>query len=145
MVAEVVSGISPRIPKGKYVRAMHSAITKPPPNSGAPQDMERITSDADLANFIEITSGAYKPIMVQLQLITAMDEGQQTPPPDDQPYFGKHEFDTKAGRDDYEPPVSDSENELYLIKLGKRQTRVWPRSDQGFEHQKRSARYASYA
>ena len=65
-MAEIVSGIGLRIPNGKYVGAMYGAITKPPPNGGVPEDMERITSDADLANFIEVTSGAYKPIMVQV-------------------------------------------------------------------------------
>ena len=135
-VAEIVSGIGPRIPNGKYVRAMYGAITKPSPNGGVSEDMERITSDADLANFIEVTSGAYKPIMVQVQIITTGEEGQQTPPPDDRPYFGKDAFDTKAGRDDYDPAVSDSENELYLIKFAKKKARTWPRSDHGFEHQK---------
>ena len=135
-VAEIVSRIEPRIPNDKYVRAMYGVITKPPPNSGVPDDMEGITSDADLANFIEVTSGAYKPIMVQVQIITAGEEGQQTPPPDDRLYFGKEVFDTKAGRDDYDPAVSDSENELYLIKVGKRKARAWPRSDHGFEHHK---------
>ena len=57
-VVEVVIGIGPRIPNGKYVRAMYGAITKPPQNGGVPKDMERITSDADLANFIEVTSRA---------------------------------------------------------------------------------------
>ena len=139
-VAEAVSGIGPRIPNGKYVRAMYGAITKPPQNGGLSGNMERITSDADLANFIEVTSGPYKPIMVQVQIITAGDEGQQTPPPDDRPYFGKQAFDTKAGRDDYDPAVSDSESEIYLIKFGKRKARAWPRSDHGFEHQKAKCR-----
>ena len=52
-------------------------------------------------------------------MITTWDEGQQTPPPDDRPYFGKQAFDTKAGSDDYDPKVSDSENELCLIKFSK--------------------------
>ena len=81
--------------------------------------MERITSNADLSNFIEITSGAYKPIIVQLQIITAGEEGQQTPPPDNRPYFGKDAFDTKAGRDDYDPAVSDSEKNSTLSSLAK--------------------------
>ena len=139
-VEEVVSGIGPRIPNGKYVRAMYGAITKPPQNGGVLEDMERITLDADLPNFIEVTSGAYKPIIVQMQIITDRDEGQQTPPPDNQPYFGKQAFDTKTGRDDYDPAVSDSENELYLIKFDKRKARALPRSDHGFEHQKAKCR-----
>ena len=96
--------------------------------------MERITSDASLANFIEATNKAYKPIMVQVQIITTRDEGQQTPPLDDRPYVGKQPFDIKAGREDYNPAVSDSGNELYLIKFGKRKARTWPRSDNGFEY-----------
>ena len=87
--AEIVNGISPRIPNLKYVRAMYGAITKPPPNGGVPEEMERITSDADFANFIEVISGAYKPIMVQVHIITAGEEGQQTPSPGNWPYFGK--------------------------------------------------------
>ena len=139
-VAEIVSSIGPRIPNGKYVRAIYGAITKPPPIGGVPEDMQRITSDADLANFIEVTSGAYKSIMVQVQIITAGEEGQQTPSPDDRLYFGKDAFDTKVGWDDYDPAVSDSENELYLIKFGKRKARAWPRCDHGFEHQKARCR-----
>ena len=135
-VAEIVSGIGPRIPNNKYARAKYCAIMKPPPNGRVPEDMERIVSHADLANFIEVTSGACKHIMVQVQIITAGEEGQQTPPPDDWPYFGKDAFNTKARRDDYDPAVSDSENELYLIKFGKRKARAWPIGDNGFEHQK---------
>ena len=135
-VEEIVSGIGPKIPNGKYIRTMYGAIAKPPPNGGVLGDMERITSDADLGNFIVVTSGAYKPIMVQVQIITAGEEGQQTPPPDDRPYFGKDTFDTKSGRDDYDPAVSDSENKVYLIKFGQRKATVWPKCDHGFAHQK---------
>ena len=102
--------------------------------------MEGMTSYADLANFIEVTSGAYKPIMVQVQIITAGEEGQQTPPQDDRPYFRKDAFDTIASRDDYNPAVSDSENELYLIQFDKRKARAWPRSNNGVEHQKARCR-----
>ena len=99
---------------------MYDAITKPPTNGGVPKDINRITSNLYFANGIKVTSGPYKPIMVQVQRITAGEAGQQTPPPGARPYFGKDAFDTKAGRDDYDPAVSDSENELYVIKFGKR-------------------------
>ena len=56
-VAEIVSGIGLRILNRKYDRAMYGTITKPPPNGGVAEDIERITSDADLANFIQVTSG----------------------------------------------------------------------------------------
>lgn len=89
-----------------------------------------------MAKFIEVTGGAYKPVMAEVQTITAGDEGQRTPPLDDRLYFGKHAFDTKAGRDDYDPTVSDSENKRCLIKFKTKKARAWPRSDYGFEHQK---------
>jgi len=40
----------------------------------------------------------------------------------------------------YDPVVSDSENELYLMKFGKRKVKVWPRTDHGFEHLKAKIR-----
>ena len=84
-VAEAVSGIDSRILNSQYIRAMYGVITKLPQKGGVPRDMEKITSYADLANFIEIASGAYKPIMVYVQRFTPRGKGQQTPPPDDQP------------------------------------------------------------
>ena len=138
-VAELIKGIRPRIRDGQFVRAIYGAITKPPVDGTGPEDVERITSDTDLANFVAVTSGAYKPIMVQVQTAAIADEANQTPPPDDRPYFTKNQFNTEAG-DNYDPAVSDSENELYLIKFGKRKAKAWPRSDHGFEHQKAKCR-----
>lgn len=86
-----------RIPSGRYVRAMYGAITKPLPDSTVPKDVEKITSDADLSNFFEVTSGAYKPIIVLVQLAATVNEATQAPTPNDWKYFGKNEFDTKAG------------------------------------------------
>ena len=83
-VAEVIRGISLIIPNSKYDRAIYGAITKPPQNSRVLEDMERIILNADLEKFIEVTSGAYKPIMVQVQIITIGDEGQQSHLTDDQ-------------------------------------------------------------
>jgi len=41
-----------------------------------------------------------------------------------------------ARKDPYDSPVSDSENDLYVMKFGKRKAKAWPRSDHGFEHEK---------
>ena len=74
MVAEVIHGLGPKIPNGKYVKAKYGAITKPLPHSEVPEDMETIKSDAELVNVIKVTSGTYKPIMVKVQIITVRDE-----------------------------------------------------------------------
>jgi len=36
--------------------------------------------------------------------------------------------------------VSDSENDLYIMKFGKEKAKAWPRSDHGFEHKKAKIR-----
>ena len=40
----------------------------------------------------------------------------------------------------YDPVVSDSENELYLMKFGKHKAKAWPRTDHGLEHSKAKIR-----
>ena len=60
---------------------------------------------------------------VQVQTAAIADKANQTPPPDEGPYFTKNQFNTEAG-DDYDPAVSDSENGLYLIKFGKRKAKA---------------------
>jgi len=51
-VAEVLNGISTRIPEGRHIRAMYGALTKPPADGTDLEDIEGITSDKNLSNFI---------------------------------------------------------------------------------------------
>jgi len=74
--------------------------------------------------------------MLQVELIRA--GGAQTPPPDERPYFMVAYW--AAREDPYNPPASDSENDLYVMKFGKRKAKVWPRSDHGLEHEKAKVR-----
>ena len=63
-IAALINAINATILGAKYVRSIFGAITKPPANGAKPEDIERITCDQDLRNFIEVTRGAYKPIMM---------------------------------------------------------------------------------
>ena len=78
-IAALINAINARIPAAKYVRSIFGAVTKPPANGAEPEDIERITCDEDLRNFIEVTCGAYKPIMMQVQL-NRTNPAAQTPP-----------------------------------------------------------------
>jgi len=62
----------------------------------------------------------------------------ETPPPDERVYFHKDQFELVD--ETYDPVVSDSENELCLMKFGKRKAKAWPRTDHGFEHSKTKIR-----
>jgi len=135
-IVEVIKGIKDWIPAGKHVWAIYSAITKPNADGSEPDDRTRIISDEDLPNFLTAANGVYRPIMLQVELVRA--GGAQTPPPDERPYFTA--ADWAAREDSYDPPPSDSENDLYIMKFGKRKAKVWPRSDHGFEHEKAKVR-----
>ena len=78
-IAALMNAINTRIPAAKYVRSILCAVTKPPANGAEPEDIERITCDEDLRNFIEVTCGAYKPITMQVQL-NRTNPAVQTPP-----------------------------------------------------------------
>jgi len=52
IVAEVLNGISTGIPEGRHIRAMYGALTKPPADGTDSENIERITSDDDLSNFV---------------------------------------------------------------------------------------------
>jgi len=137
IVAEVLNGISTRIPEGRYIRAMYRALTKHSTDSTDPEDIERITSDDDLSNFIMLAKQVYAPIMIQAQLAPSKPDNKsdpETPPPDEREYFRKDQFDLVD--ETYNPVVSDSKNELYLMKFGKRKTKAWPSTDHGFEYSK---------
>jgi len=139
-VVEIINGIRARIPEGRHIRAIYGAVSKPPADGTDPDDIERIVSDEDLNNFVMVAKVVYKPLMVQLQL-QCQDppaNNPETPPPDERVYFGKNQFDIEDTT--YYPAVSDSENELYLMKFGKRKAKAWARSDHGFEHQKAKMR-----
>jgi len=74
--------------------------------------------------------------MLQVELIR--DGRAQTPPPDERPYFTAAYW--AAREDPYDPPTSDSENDLYVMKFRKRKAKAWPRSDHGLEHEKAKVR-----
>jgi len=142
-VVVIINGIRARIPEGRHIRAFYGAVSKPPADGTDPDDIERIVSDEDLTNFVMVAKGVYKPLMVQLQLACQdppvnNPNDSETPPPDERVYFSKNQFDIEDTT--YDPAVSDSENELYLIKFGKRKAKAWPSSDHGFEHQKAKMR-----
>jgi len=65
-------------------------------------------------------------------------ERAQTPPPDERPYF--RAADWAAREDPYNPLPSECENDLYIVKFGKRKAKAWPRSNDGFEHEKAKVR-----
>jgi len=76
--------------------------------------------------------------MLQVELIKAGGVGAQTPPPDERPYFTAAHW--AAREEPYDPPAPDSENDLYVMKFGKRKAKAWPRSNHGFEHEKAKVR-----
>jgi len=79
--------------------------------------------------------------MIQAQLAPSKPDDEsdlETPPPDEREYFCKDQFDLVD--ETYDSVVSDSENELYLMKFGKRKAKAWPRTDHGFEHSKAKIR-----
>ena len=78
-IAALMNAINATIPGAKYVRSIFGAITKPPANGAKLEDIERITFDQDLRNFIEVTRGVHKPIMMQVQL-NRTNPAAQTPP-----------------------------------------------------------------
>jgi len=134
---ELGDWVRARIPNGRIVHAIYGALSTPPPNGQKPVDVERVTIDADLANLIALAEGAYKPLLFQLQLAKA-DQANQSPPPDDREYFAGDKF--VPIDDPYDRVASDSDNDLYLIKWGRRKAKSWPRSDHGFEHEKARCR-----
>ena len=77
-IAALMNAINARIPAAKYVSSIFSTMTKPPANGAEPEDIERITCDEDLRTFMEVTCGAYKPIMMQVQL-NRTNPAAQTP------------------------------------------------------------------
>ena len=121
-VVEIINGIRARISRGRHIRAIYGAVSKPPTDGSDPDNIESIVSDEDLTNFVIIAKGVNKPLMVQLKLACrdplVNDPNElKTPPPDEQMYFSKYQFDIEDTI--YDPAVSNSENELYLIKFGK--------------------------
>ena len=78
-IAALLNAINARILAAKYVRSIFGTVTKPPANGAEPEDVERITCNEDLRNLIEVTLGAYKPIMMQVQL-NRTNPAAQTPP-----------------------------------------------------------------
>jgi len=125
IVAEVLNSISNRIPEGRYICAMYGALTKPPADGTDPEDIERNTSDDDLSNFIMLAKQVYAPIMIQAQQVPSKPDDEsdlETPSPNEAEYFCKDQFDLVD--ETYDRVVSDSENEFYLMKFGKRKTKA---------------------
>ena len=120
-LAELHSGIKKRLENGK-IRAIYGALDKPPANGNVPSDVERIYTDEDLENFVDVTHGSYNPTCLQVQVHGAGD-GAVTPAPDERAYFLPTMFDGgdgAAGGELYDPAVEDSDQDQYLIAKGKR-------------------------
>ncbi|KAF8422840.1 hypothetical protein EV426DRAFT_704579 [Tirmania nivea] len=67
-----------------------------------PEDIEWVTMDDDLVNFLTV--------------------GDKSLAPNDQPYFQEDKFNMQT--DPYNPIASNSENELYLIRFGRRKAKA---------------------
>lgn len=130
---EIYKTIADRIPNDKYIRAIFGACDKPPANGNPPIDIERMCTDDDLANFIQLMRDTYKPITFQVVLVREGGPDDQTPHPDDRDYFPHDRFEVEE--EPHDPVTSDSDNELYLMQFGRKKPRGWPRSDHGFEHE----------
>ena len=85
-VVAVINSIRTSILGGRHVRAVYGAVAKLPADGDEPDDNERITSDVDLRNFLEVTRGVYKPITFHLQL-NRTNSDSETPSPDGRRYF----------------------------------------------------------
>ena len=129
-ITEILASIKAQIPDSEYDRTLCSTITKSCINGSVSQDTERLVTDSELQGFISMFEGMYIPITIQAQLKAQWDYPKNPTPPDEQPYFAPNDFDT------YNPVVSDSANDLYLIQYGKTKPRAWPRSDHVFEYEK---------
>ena len=77
-IVALMNAINAKIPAAKYVRSIFGAVTKPPANGAKPEHIERITWNEELRNFIKVTCGAYKPIIMQVQL-NKTNPAAQTP------------------------------------------------------------------
>jgi len=76
--------------------------------------------DENLTNFLTAAHRVYRPIMLQVELIRT--GGAQTAPPDERLYFTAAYW--AAREEPYKPPTSDFENDLYLMKFGKRKAKA---------------------
>ena len=93
-----------------------------PPADGSPLEVvERLITDADSNNFLQVTEGAYKPMSIRVILNRTL--GTTTAPPEGSAYFANDDFGTKAN-ETFDPVPSDSENDVYLINNGKRKARA---------------------
>jgi len=120
-----MTGISNRIPEGRYICAMYRALTKPSADGTEPDDIERIISDNDLTNFVILAKWVYAPVMIQAQLASSKPEDEsdpESPPLNECVYFRKDQFNLVD--ETYDPVLSDSENELYLMKFGKQKAKA---------------------
>ena len=136
-LADIAVAITDRIPDGKHIRAIFGSCEKPPVDGSQPKDIERLCSDDDLTNFLRVVRSVYNPPTLQVVLVREGGPDIQSPPPDDRDYFEHDKFEQEPPHD---PVTSDSENELYLIKFGKKKPISWPRTDHGFEHSKAKVR-----
>ena len=134
-VAVVINSIGSRIPNGRHVRAVYGAVAKPLADGDVPDNTERIMSDEDLRNLLEVTSRVCKTITFHLQLKKTSSHSE-TPSPDRGQYFTKDEFTVPIPEEPYDPVKSDSESELYLINFRKKKVKRWPRSDHRYKHEK---------
>jgi len=114
---------------------MYSAITKPHRNGDTPADVERLHTDEDLRAFLQVAK-TYAPTCLQVELARQA----QSEPPDVRPFFPVDVFGNPEPAAQYDPPVSDSENDRYIRACGKAKRKMWPKSDKVFEHQKAMTR-----
>ena len=142
-LAELHKGIQTRLQNGK-IHSIYGALEKPPADGSLPSDVERICTDEDLENFLDVTHGSYSPVCFQVQ-VHKTGGGAVTPAPDERSYFLETMFDgadagAAAGAELYDPAVEDSDQDQYLIAKGKRKKLAWPRTDVRFETQKAKTR-----
>jgi len=134
-VAEIMNSISNRILEGRYISAMYKALTEPPADSTEPEDIERLISGDDLTNFVMLAKGVYTQVIIQVRLVPSKlhnESNPETPSPDERVCFCKDQFNLVY--ETYDPVVSNSENELCLMKFGKCKGKVWLRTDPGFAY-----------
>lgn len=73
------------------MRANYGTVAMPPVHGHEPNDNQRIMSDRNLGDNLEVTRGVYEQIMFHLQLYSGHSHSEM-PSPDGHRYFTKDEF-----------------------------------------------------
>ncbi|KAF8457355.1 hypothetical protein BDZ91DRAFT_767259 [Kalaharituber pfeilii] len=129
---DVYKGVKSKIPAGRSIRAIYGCLVllRPGVVVNPNADIERLTTDAEFAAFLQDT--ASKPIA--LQVVLKHNGRADTPPPDGQPYFAADHFVLE----EYNDPAEDSDTFIRLANGGAK--RVMPKTDAGFENRKMQVR-----